>query len=124
MYPHSRQRLDQVGLVARLESAAEIRLARPLAYRENLSLQEAARFVITDSGGIQKEAFFLCVLCLPLRPGTERPVTVSWGANTLAPGDPAAAETLVENILADRYEKGQPIPGWDTATPGGAWWTC
>ena len=38
---------------------------------------------------------------------------MSLGTNTLAPGDPAAAEPLVEDILADRYKKGQPIPGWD-----------
>ena len=78
-HPRSRQRSEQVGLVTTLESAGGIRLAGPRAYRENLSLQEAARFVITDSGGIQEEASFLWVLCLTLRPGTERPVTVELG---------------------------------------------
>ena len=72
-----------------------------------------ARLVLTDSGGVQEEASHLGVPCLTLRPNTERPVTVSLGTNTVVGEEIERVAPLVEDVLAGRYKKGGPIPGWD-----------
>jgi UDP-N-acetylglucosamine 2-epimerase (non-hydrolysing) len=113
MHPRTRGRIDEFGLRARVESTHGLKILAPLGYRENLSLMAAARLVVTDSGGIQEETTYLGVPCLTLRPNTERPVTVDQGTNTLVGDDLERAFTLVEDVLADRYKKGNPIAGWD-----------
>ena len=90
-----------------------MRLLEPLSYRESLGLMASARFVLTDSGGIQEETSVLGIPCLTLRPNTERPVTVSLGTNTVVGEAVVDVLPLVEDVLAGRYKTGQPIPGWD-----------
>lgn len=55
----------------------------PLSYLEFIFLEKNARFIITDSGGIQEESTFLGIPCFTLRDNTERPITVSEGQYTL-----------------------------------------
>jgi UDP-N-acetylglucosamine 2-epimerase (non-hydrolysing) len=66
-----------------------MRILEPLGYIEFLGLMDAARFVLTDSGGIQEETTALGVPCLTLRANTERPITVTEGTNRLLGADPA-----------------------------------
>ena len=113
VHPRTRARLEAAGLWSRASRAPGLRLLEPLSHREALGLMAAARFVLTDSGGIQEETSVLGVPCLTLRPNTERPVTVSQGTNTVVGEDTSRALALVEEILAGRYKAGQPIPGWD-----------
>jgi hypothetical protein len=61
------------------------------------------------SSGLE-ETSLLAIPCLPLRPNTERPVTVSLGTNTVS-HDVGEVVRLVDDILAGRYKTGQPIPG-------------
>jgi UDP-N-acetylglucosamine 2-epimerase (non-hydrolysing) len=61
-----------------------ISLVEPVGYMEFLELEANARLVLTDSGGVQEEACILNVPCVTLRENTERPETVSVGANMLA----------------------------------------
>ncbi len=65
-----------------------VRLTDPLGYLEFMKLVSHARFVMTDSGGLQEETTFLGVPCLTLRTNTERPVTVEAGTNVLVGMDP------------------------------------
>jgi UDP-N-acetylglucosamine 2-epimerase (non-hydrolysing) len=64
-----------------LIDSGRLRLLDPLGYLEFISIMDAARVVLTDSGGVQEETTILGVPCLTLRTSTERPVTVTEGTN-------------------------------------------
>jgi len=77
-----------------------------------------ARFVVTDSGGIQEETTALGVPCLTLREGTERPITVTEGTNTVVGLDAARIDREVSAIQAGRGKKGRVPEGWDGRAGG------
>ena len=110
MHPRTLARLDELGL-RRALAASGVVLAPPLGYLDFLGLQAAARFVLTDSGGIQEETSALGVRCFTLRDSTERPVTVELGTNTVLGADPAAI-ALVPALLAESRTP-RKIPLWD-----------
>ncbi len=112
LHPRTLSRLKEFGLLDSLRRSG-IRLLPSLGYIENLGLMRKARFVLTDSGGIQEETSYLSVPCLTLRENTERPVTVSHGTNTMVGFDFEKARGLVSDILGHNYRKSRPIPGWD-----------
>jgi UDP-N-acetylglucosamine 2-epimerase (non-hydrolysing) len=112
-HPRTRASLERFGLARRLASCAGLSVLEPLGYRENLGLMADAELVVTDSGGMQEETSYLGVPCLTLRPGTERPVTVSEGTNTVVGESLDRAESLLLEVLAGKRKMGRPIPGWD-----------
>jgi UDP-GlcNAc3NAcA epimerase len=81
IHPRTRQRLAALGALDRLTQAVTV--VEPVGYVEMLAMQKRAEAVITDSGGIQKEAFFLQVPCITLREETEWVETVDLGWNHL-----------------------------------------
>lgn len=83
LHPRTRARLSEHGMLERLEAAPSITLAPPLDYVGTLSLVRSARAVLTDSGGLQKEAVWLGTQCLTLRRSTEWVETLEAGWNTL-----------------------------------------
>jgi UDP-GlcNAc3NAcA epimerase len=86
IHPRTRKLLDQYGLtLGPLVNAIE-----PLGYTDMLTLTATAHRVVTDSGGLQKEAFLLETPCVTLRDTTEWPETVEVGWNTLVASDPEA----------------------------------
>jgi UDP-GlcNAc3NAcA epimerase len=72
----------------RLLLAPHIRLLDPLGYLDFAALASQARAIVTDSGGLQKEAYWYGVPCVTMRPSTEWADTVELGANTLVDDDP------------------------------------
>jgi UDP-N-acetylglucosamine 2-epimerase (non-hydrolysing) len=90
-----------------------LRLIEPLGYLDFLCLQQRAKLVITDSGGIQEETTFLGVPCLTVRENTERPVTVSIGTNILVGQDMDRLRSEVTGILANGGKKGGIPLLWD-----------
>jgi UDP-N-acetylglucosamine 2-epimerase (non-hydrolysing) len=82
-----------------------LHLLDPLGYLDFLGLMDSARFVLTDSGGIQEETTALGVPCLTLRANTERPITITEGTNRLLGTDAGGILPAAEEILG-----GPPIP--------------
>jgi len=91
LHPRTAARLDEFGLRRRLEAAGHLRLLPPLGYLDFMRLAMDARAVLTDSGGVQKEAYLLGVPCVTLRETTEWVETVAAGWNVLVGLDTAAA---------------------------------
>ena len=110
VHPRTKARLEEFGLLREVEGVS---LLPPQGYLENLGLMSGARFVMTDSGGIQEETSYLGVPCLTLRENTERPSTISHGTNTLIGRDFVLGLRLVGDILGGSYKKSAGIPGWD-----------
>jgi UDP-N-acetylglucosamine 2-epimerase (non-hydrolysing)/UDP-GlcNAc3NAcA epimerase len=102
MHPRTRERLEAAGLMDRLDG---IEVVPPLGYLDFMKLARHARAVLTDSGGVQKEAYLLGVPCVTLRDSTEWVETVEAGWNTLVDLDPAAALAALDRPPpADRPE--------------------
>jgi UDP-N-acetylglucosamine 2-epimerase (non-hydrolysing)/UDP-GlcNAc3NAcA epimerase len=95
-HPRTRARLRDAGLLAELQSAEAITLSEPLGYIEFAALLCHARATLTDSGGVQKEAYLAGVPCVTLRANTEWVETVEAGWNTLVDLDPDAALAALE----------------------------
>jgi UDP-N-acetylglucosamine 2-epimerase len=85
VHPRTRQALASVNWRAR---GTDLRLIEPLGYLEMIELVANARTVLTDSGGVQKEAFFLGRPCVTLREETEWLETLEDGWNVLAGTSP------------------------------------
>lgn len=83
LHPRTRLRLEAAGLLDRLQGTGAVRVTQPLGYLELTALLCNARAVLTDSGGLQKEAYLAAVPCVTLRPRTEWVETVEAGWNTL-----------------------------------------
>jgi len=96
VHPRTRARLQDAGLLEELASADGVKLTEPLGYVELSALLCQARAVVTDSGGIQKEAYLAGVPCVTLRASTEWVETVDAGWNTLVDLDAQAALAALE----------------------------
>jgi UDP-N-acetylglucosamine 2-epimerase len=84
-HPRTRLAMERIGFTA----SPHLRVLEPVSYLEMLNLEKNARLVLTDSGGVQKEAFFFGVPCVTLREETEWVETVEAGWNTLVGADKA-----------------------------------
>jgi len=97
IHPRTRKRIEEFGLNSLLSGG--LRLIDPVGYLEMLGLIEQARFIMTDSGGMQEESAALQVPCLTLRENTERPVTIDVGANQLVGWEHAAVTAAAQGLL-------------------------
>lgn len=95
LHPRTQARLEAAGLLEVLAGAERLRLAPPLGYLDFTALLCHARAVLTDSGGVQKEAYLAGVPCVTLRPSTEWVETVEAGWNALVDLDAGAALTAL-----------------------------
>jgi UDP-N-acetylglucosamine 2-epimerase (non-hydrolysing)/UDP-GlcNAc3NAcA epimerase len=91
LHPRTRARLTDAGLLDELIAIDGLRVIEPIGYAEFSSLLCQARAVVTDSGGVQKEAYLAEVPCITLRANTEWVETVASGWNTLVDLDADAA---------------------------------
>lgn len=100
VHPRTRKLLPMIG---NHDRRPLVRIVSPLGYVEMLSLERHARAILTDSGGVQKEAFYLRVPCVTLRNETEWPETVIDGANRLAGTDPDAILAALKQPFPDLW---------------------
>lgn len=87
VHPRTRVFLEQFGLADRLREAERVRLLEPVGFLEMIQLEQNAKKILTDSGGVQKEAYFYGVPCITLREETEWVETVADGWNLLVGAD-------------------------------------
>ncbi len=109
VHPRTRKAIADYGR----DPLPNLIFTEPLGYFDFMKLIGQARFVLTDSGGVQEETTYLGVPCLTMRDNTERPVTVTQGTNRLVGLDPAKiiAESL--HALASTRERHVIPELWD-----------
>src|SRR5205814_1114399 len=100
VHPRTRALLLSTGEKELLSQTGAIMQVDPLSYLDFLQLQANAKVILTDSGGVQKEACFLGVPCLTLRDETEWPETVTAGGNTIVGSRPADLVRAFEEAVA------------------------
>ena len=118
VHPRTRRNIESFGLTRYLADATAgdhlgIVPLDPLGYLDFLALNERARIVLTDSGGIQEETTVLGVPCLTLRENTERPATVEHGSNQVVGVDSGRILTAARSILRDPVRPSRRPPLWD-----------
>jgi len=92
LHPRTRKRLAEFGLTP----GPNVRVIEPVGYLDMLQLERSATAILTDSGGVQKEAYYLEVPCVTLREETEWVETVVVGWNVVTGTDPDAIAEAVE----------------------------
>jgi UDP-N-acetylglucosamine 2-epimerase (non-hydrolysing) len=98
-HPRTRQRLEATRLLARMQKNARVKLTDPLGYHEMLQLTKHSRMVFTDSGGLQKEAFWLRTPCITLRERTEWVETTESHANVLVGSNPEKISRAAARVM-------------------------
>jgi len=101
LHPRTRGRLEALALTP----PAGVLLIDPVGYLDMLALEQAAALILTDSGGIQKEAYTFAVPCITLRPETEWVETVQAGWNVVVGADRGA---IVQAATQRRWPEGPP----------------
>jgi len=101
VHPRTRERLHAMGLWDELIEMKGMHVTEPLGYAEFTALLCNARAMLTDSGGVQKEAYLAGVPCVTLRANTEWVETVDAGWNTLVDLDAAAALAALDRKPPD-----------------------
>jgi UDP-N-acetylglucosamine 2-epimerase (non-hydrolysing) len=110
VHPRTEKQLRAFGLYDRLSSGVEV--MSPAGYLDFIKLLTHARKVLTDSGGVQKEAYILKTPCITLRDTTEWPETVADGWNVLVDANP-------DRIIAE-VRRSEPLGGESRAFGAGA----
>lgn len=109
IHPRTKQALEKQGLYA--NAAKQITFIDPVGYLDMICLESNAQAIFTDSGGVQKEAYFFHVPCLTLRDETEWVELVEHGFNRLVPADP--------NQILESYRQAiAATPNWHVSLYG------
>jgi UDP-GlcNAc3NAcA epimerase len=111
VHPRTRHKLEAAGLWEAVNMIPDLHIAPPVGYLDFTALLVTARAVVTDSGGVQKEAYFHGIPCITVRDETEWVETVQGGFNTLTGLNPSAvaaalADTTVPATRPDYYGDG------------------
>jgi len=113
VHPRTAARIRDLGGESASGRGRGLEIIPPMGYLDFLGLLEAARLVLTDSGGIQEETTALGVPCLTLRDNTERPITILEGTNRLIGSNPDAILPAAEAALAEGLAEPRAPALWD-----------
>lgn len=100
VHPRTRKALAQFDLLSRLQGQP-IGVSEPVSYLEMVTLESNAALILTDSGGVQKEAYFYRVPCVTARKETEWTELIELGWNRLAGSEKASILRAVQDMLAE-----------------------
>jgi UDP-N-acetylglucosamine 2-epimerase len=103
-HPRTRAAIEGAGLTVE----PHVELVEPVGYLELAALASGAHLIVTDSGGLQKEAYWHGVRCVTLRPSTEWADTVEVGANELVDDDPQALARAARRALDHGFPENAP----------------
>ncbi|MBF0523415.1 MAG: UDP-N-acetylglucosamine 2-epimerase (non-hydrolyzing), partial [Candidatus Omnitrophica bacterium] len=113
VHPRTEKMIDAFRFKKVIAGMKNLKMTGALGYLDFLSLMNNAKFVLTDSGGIQEETTILNVPCLTLRENTERPVTVTMGTNRVVGLDRKKIISESQKIISGKGKKGRVPPLWD-----------
>ncbi|WLR52857.1 UDP-N-acetylglucosamine 2-epimerase (non-hydrolyzing) [Bacillus tianshenii] len=105
LHPRTKQKLEQFGLLYLLEDSHHIKVIKPVSYLEMLYLEKHANAIVTDSGGVQKEAYFAKKPCYTLREQTEWVETVESGWNILVDPKEDSLSTIMNGARPSEYDE-------------------
>jgi len=111
VHPRTLKQMVSFGILQKVKLSPRLMITDPMNYLDTICLVDKARFVVTDSGGLQEETTYLKIPCLTVRPNTERPVTISEGTNKLT--SIKKLSTDIENILNGFSRRSQIPELWD-----------
>ena len=104
IHPRTKKFIEKYSMSSLLDKMDNIRIIEPLGYLNFLRILYGARKVLTDSGGIQKQAFMLGIPCITLRENTEWVETVEMGWNILVGTDKEKIKKMI-NIFSPQGER-------------------
>ena len=116
IHPRAEKNLQGFGLLDHIKSLPHLKLLPPLGYLDFIQLEKKARFVITDSGGLQEETTYLGKPCLTVRENTERPITVQIGTNEIVGTNMDLLLEHTQKILNNDWKQGRIPKFWDGKT--------
>lgn len=111
LHPRTRKQMAAFGILPR----GSLRILDPVGYLDMLQLQACSACVLTDSGGVQKEAYYLEVPCVTIRDETEWTETVEVGWNTLVAPEAGSIRAGLSRVTADRLPHPELYGAGDTA---------
>lgn len=113
VHPRTFKMIEKFKLRKSVDEIRNLIITEPFGYIDFLKLMSDAKYVITDSGGIQEETTYLQVPCLTLRENTERPVTVELGTNIICGLDEKLVIKKINEIESGNFKKGKIPKLWD-----------
>ena len=113
MHPRTKARVEEFGLSDTISSMENLIIIEPLGYLKFMGLMVSAKFVLTDSGGMQTETTVLNIPCLTLRENIERPETIGEGTNTLVGNNTQLITEESMKILDGNGKSGVHPELWD-----------
>ncbi len=116
VHPRTLGMLKRHGFYKDFNGLNNLLMIEPVGYIDFIHLVKNARFVLTDSGGIQEETTVLNIPCITMRENTERPVTIKEGTNYLAGLDKQKILKIVSAIRAGKAKQGRRPKYWDGKT--------
>ena len=108
IHPRTKNALIKNNLNHYFES--KLKIIEPLGYLDFMCLQKNAKFIITDSGGVQEESSYFNVPCLTIRDNTERPITCTDGTNKMIGTSYA---NIIDEVMMIDFNKKNKIKLWD-----------
>lgn len=104
IHPRTKKRIDEFGLKDLVSGIKNLELIEPVGFLDLLTLEDNARLVLTDSGGLQEESCILRVPCVSLRDKSDRSETIDVGASVLAGCKPDRIFKMAKFMMGKKRE--------------------